>query len=276
MVAIISAFSYENKSGFLGARTSFEVVDCGLIKGEGTKTHFEIVDYVLFYVKNSGARLSCLGKNTELSAGDMIICRPYETKIITLTDDLSEVYFFSFNGRFSTELLTDLRLTLKDKYFVGHDSDVNATISRLLEEWANLAPHGNIVAASALITLLCLFSRIAIYTIPKSQSKGHEKIAPAIESMNSDCTSKLTVDDYAKMCNLSTSYFTHLFTSVTGFSPIEYKQFQRINIAKNLLSTTNLTIKEISGVAGFNDPLYFGRCFKQSTGQTPSEYRIKK
>jgi transcriptional regulator GlxA family with amidase domain len=78
------------------------------------------------------------------------------------------------------------------------------------------------------------------------------------------------------MCNLSTSYFTHLFTKNTGYSPLEYKTRQRINIAKNLLATTNLSVKEISTIIGFKDPLYFGRCFKRNTGQSPSEYREKK
>ena len=57
---------------------------------------------------------------------------------------------------------------------------------------------------------------------------------------------------------------------------MEYKQIQRINIAKNLLSTTNLSIKEISTIIGFKDPLYFGRCFKQSVGQTPSGFRANR
>ena len=275
-MAHISLHKYETVSGFSGSGSLLKLLDCGLVKGSSSKTRFEIVDYVLIYMKNSSAKLSCSGKNLSLSAGDMIICRPYEPKIITPLDEFSEYCYFSFNGKISTELLSHLTLTSKDKYFVGHDKNINTVIEKLLEEKNSLAPNSEVILSSMFITLLGLFSRTAIHDAPKNQSKGHDKISPAIESMNSDCTSKLNVDDYAKMCNLSTSYFTHLFTNVTGFSPMEYKQFQRINIAKNLLSTTNLTIKEISSVVGFNDPLYFGRCFKQSTGQTPSAYRTKK
>ena len=57
---------------------------------------------------------------------------------------------------------------------------------------------------------------------------------------------------------------------------MEYKQLQRMNVAKNLLSTTTMSIKEISNIVGFKDPLYFGRCFKQATGRTPTGYRNKK
>ena len=125
------------------------------------------------------------------------------------------------------------------------------------------------------MAILGILSRLAISVLPKSTEKELEKISPALSSINSDCTSKIGVDEYAKMCNLSTSYFTHLFTKITGFSPMEYKQLQRMNVAKNLLSTTTMSIKEISNIVGFKDPLYFGRCFKQSTGQTPSGYRNK-
>lgn len=188
----------------------------------------------------------------------------------------TEYYWFAFRGREATEIMSALKLTSKEKYFVGHDSELSVCMDKTIDEWRKNEAFSSLIATAFAIVVLGQMSRLAIRTVPQDQSKGHDKIAPALNSINSDCTSKLGVDDYAKMCNLSTSYFTHLFTSVTGFSPMEYKQLQRINIAKNLLSTTNLSIKEISTVIGFKDPLYFGRCFKQSTGQTPSSYRSKK
>jgi len=45
--------------------------------------------------------------------------------------------------------------------------------------------------------------------------------------------------------------------------------------AKRLLVHTNLSIKEIGGELGFEDPAYFVRYFKKNTETTPVEFREK-
>lgn len=251
-----------------------DLTACGFVNTEDER-QFNTGDYVAVYFSKGNGTVSFGSKSHQLSAGDAIICRPHEVKRTTVSEP-SEYYWFSFRGREATDMLSALKLTSKEKYFVGHDNELTAYMDKAIDEWNKNETASFFISTALTIAVLGMMSRLAVRMVPQDQNKGHEKIAPAINSINSDCTSKLSVDDYARMCNLSTSYFTHLFTSVTGFSPMEYKQLQRINIAKNLLSTTNLSIKEISTVIGFKDPLYFGRCFKQSTGQTPSSYRSKK
>lgn len=47
----------------------------------------------------------------------------------------------------------------------------------------------------------------------------------------------------------------------------------RTDYAKRLLSTTNLTILEISYKLGYSSIIHFSKLFKQEIGLTPSEYR---
>ncbi len=232
--------------------------------------------FSLIYVWKGNVLLTLGSHEHSLFAGDLFICRPWELKSFSLSDTSAEYYWIGFSGRNAPKLLSFLKFTSKDKYFVGHEPALSTVLDATLKELHSSEPFSNIVASSFLQATLGIMSRLAIHLVPSAPAKDHDKIAPALASINSDCTSNLTVDDYAKLCNLSTSYFTHLFTKSTGFSPMEYKQLQRINIAKNLLSTTNLSIKEISTIIGYKDPLYFGRCFKQTTGYTPSGYRAAK
>lgn len=44
-------------------------------------------------------------------------------------------------------------------------------------------------------------------------------------------------------------------------------------VVKNLLDTTDLTVKEISEQLHFDDPSYLCRIFKRQTGLTPLQYR---
>ncbi len=255
----------------------FDISFCASERGAVSPISFKGSDYLFVYLLKGNGELLLNNKKQALHTGDFIICRPFEYKAFSpYTEEECEYYAISFNGRHCTDLLTTLNLIPKKSYFVGRDSETLSYLDRVCDEYKKNDSTSLLVAASLFIAVLGVLSRLSISILPKSNDKGYEKIAPALSAINSDCTSKMAVDEYAKMCNLSASYFTHLFTKVTGFSPMEYKQLQRISIAKNLLSTTNLSVKEISTIIGFKDPLYFGRCFKQSTGQTPTGYRNKK
>lgn len=70
------------------------------------------------------------------------------------------------------------------------------------------------------------------------------------------------------------SYFRKLFREVTGASPINYFNHMRIEHSKTQLRQYHQvrTIKEIALSAGFSDPYYFSRTFKQHEGISPKQY----
>ncbi|MBO5852775.1 MAG: helix-turn-helix transcriptional regulator [Clostridia bacterium] len=255
----------------------FDIAFSSLQKNVTSPISFRASEYLFLYLLKGNGKLSLYNKSYSISSGDFIICRPFESKIFyPENSEETDFYAISFQGRYATDLLSNLNLIPKKNYFVGRDAEIISVLDKILEETERNEASAKLIGSSLFIAILGSLSRLAVSAYPRSTEKEFEKIAPALSSINSDCTSTISVDDYAKMCNLSTSYFTHLFTKVTGFSPMEYKQLQRMSVAKNLLSTTTMTIKEISNIVGFKDPLYFGRCFKQATGQTPSGYRNKK
>jgi len=63
------------------------------------------------------------------------------------------------------------------------------------------------------------------------------------------------------------------FKAATGSSLIEYLQNLRIEEAKHLLESAQMPVDNISVAAGYEDPSFFRRLFKRSTGLTPSQYR---
>jgi hypothetical protein len=63
------------------------------------------------------------------------------------------------------------------------------------------------------------------------------------------------------------------FRSATGFTPLEYLHRLRIEAAKRLLETSNLSVDEITGAVGYGDSRSFSRLFRSSAGLSPSEYR---
>lgn len=86
-------------------------------------------------------------------------------------------------------------------------------------------------------------------------------------------TRPLTLEDVAREVHVSTYYLSHLLSRETGRSFTEHLADMRLRRAKHLLATTDLSVGEVAGGAGFSDGNYFARVFKRETGLTPSEYR---
>ena len=86
---------------------------------------------------------------------------------------------------------------------------------------------------------------------------------------------KLTVQEIATELGSSYSNFRKLFKEYTGFSPALFQQEIKLQRAKELLTTTDLSIKEIAYRLNFESPDYFSSKFKSKVGCKPSEFRHK-
>jgi AraC-like DNA-binding protein len=85
----------------------------------------------------------------------------------------------------------------------------------------------------------------------------------------------LGVRKLAEWVECSPDYLSSLFHKWTGNTLIGTINRYRLSQAQYLLQNSNRSIKEIAAAAGFADPDYFGRLFRNATGQTPTIYRRK-
>ena len=91
------------------------------------------------------------------------------------------------------------------------------------------------------------------------------------ESLEAD----VTIQTIAEELGVSYSNFRKLFKEYTGLSPATYQQELRLLRAKELLTTTELSIKEIAYRLNFESPDYFSAKFKAKMGFKPSEIKMK-
>ena len=84
------------------------------------------------------------------------------------------------------------------------------------------------------------------------------------------------VGQMAEACAVSRSVLQRRTKQLMGLSPADFLHEARIKHACTLLDTTDQTIAEVAYHCGFNDPKYFSRCFKQSVGMSPTEYKAAK
>lgn len=79
----------------------------------------------------------------------------------------------------------------------------------------------------------------------------------------------------ASAAALSLHHFIRLFRQAYGLSPHRYLTMRRIEEAKRLLATTDLSVGTICVEIGFASPSAFSRLFKAHVGMPPLAYRLK-
>ena len=84
---------------------------------------------------------------------------------------------------------------------------------------------------------------------------------------------KLFIAHAAKLCGYSKSHFMKLFKLTTGKSFAEYAIEYRVEVAAQMLKSTDKKILDIALDCGFDNPSYFARAVKKKYGLTPSELR---
>lgn len=82
-----------------------------------------------------------------------------------------------------------------------------------------------------------------------------------------------TVQNLADELNVSASYLSDMLRSLTGLNTQQHIHNRLIETAKEILSTTDLSVSEIAYQMGFEYPQSFTRLFKSKTNQTPLEFR---
>jgi signal transduction histidine kinase/ligand-binding sensor domain-containing protein/DNA-binding response OmpR family regulator len=111
------------------------------------------------------------------------------------------------------------------------------------------------------------------YLITDQDEQIMQKVMQVIEE-NID-NNAFSVEDLGTIIGLNRTSFNNKIKSLTGFTPVEFIRDMRIKRAAQLLTTSQLLIKEIAYMTGFSDIKYFTKSFKNKYGTTPSEYRQK-
>ena len=89
------------------------------------------------------------------------------------------------------------------------------------------------------------------------------------------CDPQLSLRTLARDLYINDSYLSRIFKSETQKRVSEYILEKRIQKACELLRTTDMKVYQIAEQVGFQDPHYFGQCFKKQSKLTVNEYRSR-
>lgn len=110
----------------------------------------------------------------------------------------------------------------------------------------------------------------------ENESPEEERIASAVRYLQEHLfDTDLRISNLHELCKISAPTFRKIFEEVYGCTPKKYVLQQRIQSAAELLRSGECSnIAEVAAAVGFDDQLYFSKCFKQFYGVPPSSYKF--
>ncbi len=95
----------------------------------------------------------------------------------------------------------------------------------------------------------------------------------ALRIISESVCDKMTVEELARKCSVSSAYLKKIFAKYNGLGIHEYILQNKISLAKQLLSDGE-TVTSVAETLGFSSQNYFSTAFKRKTGISPKKYTI--
>lgn len=186
-----------------------------------------------------------------------------------------EEYWVGFKGSYPDLLMNNGFFNVNAPFInTGFNEDLLLLFHKLLDtvKSADVGYHQAI--AGITFQILGLLYTISVH---KEQSKNPTErlIAKAKVLMQESIEQSIDFEELAKELPMGYSRFRKAFKRLTNQSPNQYHLNLRLNKAKELLSSTNLTVNEISYQTGFESVSYFSKLFKQKNGMPPKAHRLE-
>ncbi|UNK16431.1 helix-turn-helix domain-containing protein [Paenibacillus sp. N3/727] len=157
------------------------------------------------------------------------------------------------------------------KTLIELDIDLDEVTNEALERL--FVPHlETIEELERLVTDICC--NVCRFVASKKESKNVVLLHQLKDYIHDQYTNQsISLESIAKHFGISPSYATRFFKDHTGDSLMRYIDGMRMDQAKQLLTTTDLKLKDILDEVGYVDSTNFIRKFKKNEGVTPIQYR---
>ena len=234
-------------------------------------------EYQLIYITQGRGKFFCetLGreKAIPISSGMMFVLFPGEWHSYQPAPQTGwKEYWIGFNGDFP-DTLYSRKLMLKEKPVLK--VNIHENIVALYDEAiaaAETQASGFQQLLGGIVTRILSLAYFYDKNHPYENSDTADKVAQA-KVLIQENFQDISPEELAKRLCLSYSSFRKTFKEYTGFSPARYIGEVRMSKAKELLTNTSMSIKEVAYHVGYNNHDYFFTAFRHVTGRTPAEYR---
>ena len=126
-----------------------------------------------------------------------------------------------------------------------------------------------------LLSLLADLPSSPYETVPYYDANQVRKVKHIRDHLTRSLEKNITLAQLAREHKISLTGLKNCFKSIYGKGASAYRREYRIQTAAELLRDRALTVAEIAGRVGYENPSKFSSAFKEIMGMSPSEYRNK-
>jgi len=254
---------------------SFEVAAAAetALDASSAKDRDDVYDCSRFlFVKEGSGKLYAMNQETALEKGSLIILLAGMPHRFEASEkEPLVVQWCHFRSSFEDR---DLYRTLQMPYHIriSNPEPVIALFRKLFEELARDGLTSRLKLKAAMLELISVY--LDNLSIPDNEATSDDlqKIDLVLKYIDEHIAENITVESLARQVFLHPNYFIVFFKGILGYSPIQYVNQRRMEIAKNLLLKPECNVSAVAGKVGMQI-YYFSRMFKAHTGLTPSRYR---
>jgi len=214
------------------------------------------------------------GRKLDIEPGELLVLSPGAPRVCGTNQSRPwTVFWVAARGELVPEYIEKLGVSAgAPKLTVGDDLHLVLLFNEILRSLTKGFTFPHVFMAST--ALGHLLARCMIRSGERSeQHEGFEKIGRCIEFMSEHLDEPIKVSQLAVAASLSPAHFAAVFKEQTGTAPREYLHLLRMHRARQYLTLTRMSLKEIASKLGYQDQFHFSRKFKSFTGVSPSQYR---
>jgi AraC-like DNA-binding protein len=224
----------------------------------------QIDSYELIYVVYGELFLQEENEKFHLRQGDILLLFPHRTHLSYYESTGKTSFYWS---HFTTDLFNGLHINWQHVTSPDHFK-----IASLFKQLLHIANTPDYPRYSSDLMMLLILNEVTVLNTA-AQNKNSKLIKEISEWIRIHNARKITVDTTAVYFGYNADYLSLLFKKEMGIGLKQYINKEKMQCAKNLLLSSNYSIKQIADTMGFDDENQFTKYFKYHESQSPIKFR---
>ena len=158
------------------------------------------------------------------------------------------------------------------------DNPIHGVVALLSRELAHVEPGRQTVLDRLLDVLVVLGIRTGLACSSDApawfRAAADSRLSRALQAMHGEPDKSWTVDELARLSNMSRATFARVFQEILGESPMRYLTAWRMAVARDLLRTHDIPLTEVAERVGYSSLYAFATAFRRHHGQPPGRWRL--
>ena len=157
------------------------------------------------------------------------------------------------------------------------DNPIHGVVALLSRELAHDEPGRQTVLDRLLDVLVALGLRTGLANSANApawfRAASDPRLSRALQAMHEDTGKPWTVDELARLSNMSRATFARVFQELLGQTPMKYLTDWRMAVARDLLRAQDVPLTDVAERVGYSSLYAFATAFRRHHGQPPGRWR---